>query len=393
MLTLAKTAQYNNYIMIENILDRIEQRLSNGRAKIVLCSLGWGNQTEIFSRIEKLVKAHHPNVEFFAEDTIDVFKKKVLSKSSDKYYCLFLREIFERRDFTVLINLAYGKNNVLLFGTSSFHPIVIDYNRMTTIAGRYESYYLAAHSFAEIHKLMEGIDFQTYLHKGGLLFDDRDDCFKKTLSKIEEDFSSRKVQELRDFFDFLIHHSGENWSERELSLSVNGALSPNTIGKYLDTYVNRFLLYRLECFDFNRMKVVRNKFRFYPYDTSMYGYSKKECVQKIDLLSMTPLIGRAKEEGFDCFFGYFHQKRTDSAGVRRYRDENVGIYVTDGDRSMVFQLNVSGTSEVSENLRRVPIWIDKYVVEYGSKKTVLDKKGIYHVGIEYLLGNDFIWRK
>ena len=376
--------------MLKNVLSRIGANLSNGRAKIIFGSLGWGNRKEIFSYARKLVEGRFSDVEFFEGDTVDEFKKMNLSRNSEKRACLLIDNIFERDDFTVLINQAFGNRNVTIIGISSFDPISVDYNKMTTIAGRYESYYLASHAFSEIPF---DVDFTAYLSKGGLLFKDNEDYLNKSLARIEKEMNSRKLEALRGFFKFVVENSGRPWSERALSTSVAATLSPNTIGKYLDIYVENFLLYRLEGFDFLRMSKIGGNFRLYPFDTSLYGFSQREAAMHVDLLSMTPLIGRLKEEGYDCYYGYFHQQRMLSGGTRRYQDENVGIYATDGNRQLVFALNIGGPDGTEQNISRISPTAEKYIVESGKSPAEYDNVGVRHVGIEYLLGDEFDWRR
>lgn len=377
--------------MLKNILKRIENDLSNGRSKIIFGALSNQRRKELLSYVMNLVSGEFSSVEFFEGDLINSFKRLDIKNGIDKWYCVLVDDLFVREDFAVLINKVFGKRNVVMIGTSSHDINAIDPSKITTIAGRFDSYYLADHSFSD---LPSGIDFVTYLSKGGRIFGDNNQLYtERVLERIKMENAMRKPDTFSAFFDYSIRQAGKNMSEREMSLGFDSRLSPNTIGKFLDVFTTNFLLYKLKGFDFSKMRKIQRNFRLYPYDTSLYSYNRKESAMNINLLTMTLLIGRAKEEGYDCYYGYFHRQKMMADGKRKYCDDNVGLYVTDGKRQMVFSLNIGQEESVSNNMNIVSVssMVEKYIVESGKSSGYYDNKGVCHIGVEYLLGDGFDW--
>lgn len=387
IFTMLKNAQYNGTAMFRSVLEKIEKALDNARPKIIFGPLGIEERKELFANLKGLVLSKYPDAEvaFVGKEHLsDPFSS---NKPTGSHRCLLIDDIFNRNDFTVMINQAFGDKGTLLIGVSTFDVSAVDYAKMTTIAARFDSFYPSGRSFSDIPF---DLSFMEYLTKGNSLFGDGD-YLGSALSNIESAMGLRKPGILRGFFDFILKKSGEACSERKLSSDSPLPLSPNTVGKYLGIFATNFLIYRLEGFDFVKMRKISNNFRLYPFDPSACGLSQRDAAVNVDMLAMVPLIGKAKEEGYDCFFAYFHRQRSFGKGKRRYFDEVVGLYASNGIRHLVFSLNLSGNNGIINGLIQVPQTFEKYLVAGGSFSKERDARGFYHVGIEHLLGEDFDW--
>lgn len=372
--------------MINEALRKIGANLPNGRAKIFFGPIGKEGQAEIFSYLRELVKGSYPDTEFFEGGKIAQFKSSMTENRSGKRVCLLVEDIFERGDFPVLINQAYGNKNIILIGISRFGHNAVDYGKMTTIGGRYESYFLFAQPFSP------ETNFVSYLSKGSRSFDG-EGYLEGSLSRIAEEAKTRKKEDVRKLYDFIVCSAGKPLSIREMSSSLPSPLSPHTVSKYLDAYVDHFLIYRLEAFDLMKMRLTGGRFRLYPYDTSLYRYGTRETAEKIDLLSMTPLIARLKEEGYECFHGQMNRQKMQPDGSRKYECEDIGVYAVNGKRKLLFVLNIGGEKKIGQSLLRLSPAIRKYVLESGNSKEDYDDNGICHIGVEYVLGEEFDWRR
>lgn len=384
LLTLLSFVHYNLVIMLKNVLRKIGMNLTSGRPKIIFGPIDKEDGEMIFSYVKKLVEGSYPDVEFFEGEKIKEFKSLGENRLSRNRACLLIDDIFKRDDFAVLINQAYGNENVILIGLSRYSDKAIDYNLMTLIGGRYESYYWFGRSFSDLHDA----DFIAYLSKGERLFNKGGDYSSRALRQVAKSMKLKKPEELKTLFDVIMKNAGKPYSVRELAKNLPVPLSPNTVIKYLDAYENAFLLHRIEGFDFLKMRQTERKFRLYPYDTSLYSFNLREAAGHVDLLSLTPLLGRLKEEGYECHYGYFHQQRMGPAGSRIYRDEDIGLYAKK-DRELIFALNIGGENDPEPNLLRLSGAIERYIVYSGSSKRECDARGLYHVGIEYLLSDEF----
>lgn len=371
--------------MLKDTLNKIGNNLTNGRAKVIFGPLGKKESEEIFSYFKKLITRVYPDIEIYEGEAISQLKSFNTKQASTKRCCLLIDDIFAQDDFTVMINQAYGSKNVIIIGISHFDDKALDYGKMTLIAGRYESYYLSPASFS---LALPNIDFVNYLSKGKMLFS-KEDYLSESLTKIENELKTRRSGALRNLYDFIVKKAGKAWSIRELSSCLPISLSPNTISRYLEAFVDNFLLYKLEGFDLTKMKPVGNNFRLYPYDTSLYSYTLREVASSIDLLSLTPLISRLKEEGYECYFGYMYKQKLQPDNSRKYVYEDVGIYANNGQRQLLFALNISGSHDFKANMLRLSPTIEKYIVENGNGEKEFDNHDLCHIGIEYLLGDNF----
>ena len=368
--------------MFKNVFEKITADLTNLRPKFLLGYFGKKEKEKIFAYLKEDIALRVPNVSFVTPEEY----KKNLSSFSAVPCCLLLEEAFERKDIAPLINLAYGNKNLLLIGFSSFDIEFLNPDMLTTIAARYDSYFVAPRVAADTDS-----DYVAFLMKGGLSLN-KETYVNDVLSKIVKEKNTRKKEDVRTLVESLIEHAGESFSIRSLASSLN-SFAPNILNKYLNEFCRRYLFYRLDGYDFSAKKAVSGNFRIIPYDASLYSFSRRETLKNIDLVALTPLLGRAKEETYNCYWGYFHRKKGQTGSSRRYRDEDVGLVVFSDRRKMVFVPDLSGTNTSVKYLSSVPQTIEKYCVVGGDLSPYYDKDGVCHVGIVYLLGEGFDWRK
>ena len=79
-------------------------------------------------------------------------------KKEERYY-LLVYETFQREDFSILLNKVYEERNIILVGFSSFNPYSLVYDQLTSSAGRYDTFFLAPHSYQDIYNLLLDIDY------------------------------------------------------------------------------------------------------------------------------------------------------------------------------------------------------------------------------------------
>lgn len=387
MLIMAKNMQYNIKAMLAKILNEISSTLSDFRAKIVFGSFSKAEIDVIVSYFRQTLETAYPGAEFFFGNSLAEFKAYA-SLPLEKHCCFLLEDPFERNDFPSLVNLAYGNENITLIGLSSIEASAIGYDRLTTIAGRFDAYYVSPFSFL-FPQPRE--DFLSLLMNGNHHSKKRDGAFN-AFYKTSFAQKTRKEKETDKLFSFLLDQAGQKLSLRGLS-SSSFTFSPNTIRKILNECESRFLIYRIGEIELKGMKESCNSFRLYPSDSSVYGFSRREAAEKADLLCVSPLIGRLKEEGYFLRFGYIRERVQIEESVRVYRDEDVGVYAEKGRRAMLFALDVSGEGKGAAAIRKVSPLLDRYLVLNGDFATKIDSHGVKRVGIEYLLSDDFNWEE
>ena len=78
---------------------------------------------------------------------------------------------------------------------------------------------------------------------------------------------------------------------------------------------------------------------------------------------MTPLIGSLKEETYKVYYGYFHQQVLTPDHKTQYQDEDIGIFANNHKRSLVFFMNLSERGLNYKAIKKIPAYIEKYVVD------------------------------
>lgn len=84
----------------------------------------------------------------------------------------------------------------------------------------------------------------TFLYNGSLITEDNKSLLKNSLTAIPMKEGSRKKETIRSFFDFIMIKINISCSERKLSEAFPLNFSPKNIGKYLDQYINHYLIYK-----------------------------------------------------------------------------------------------------------------------------------------------------
>ncbi len=261
-----------------------------------------------------------------------------------------------------------------------------DYDRLTTMAGRYDSYYVSPFSFL---LPQQGEDFLSSLIKKGPS-SKKEQGASALFAKTAFAKKARKAKEAEEMVSLFLAQAGRKLSLRGLS-SLSSELAPNTVKRLLQECEARFLVYRLGEIELKSMKESCNSFRLYPSDPSAYGFSRREAAEKADLLCASPLIGRLKEEGYSLRFGYLRERVRIEGGVRALREEDIGIYAKKGRRTMLFALDVSGEGKGAKAIRKASPFLERYLVLSGDFAPRLDSVGVKRVGIENLLSDDFDW--
>ena len=370
--------------MLTRTLSKISSTLPDFRAKILFGNFDRKEVDALVSYFRQTLELAYPGSEFFFGSSLEEFKAKA-SLPLENHCCLLLEEPFARKGFPSLANLAYGNKGITLIGFSSIDSSAIDHERLTTMAGRFDSYYVSPFSFLLPQK---GDDFLSLLIKGNPSSKKEEGVFA-SFHKLVFAQNARKEDEMDKTLSLLLDQAGKRLSLRGLS----SPLAPNTVRRLLNECETHFLIYRLGEIELKGMKESRNSFRLYPSDPSAYGFSRREAAEKADLLCLSPLIGRLKEEGYSLRFGYVRERVQTEEGVREYRDEDVGIYARRGRRTMLFALDVSGEGKGPKAIQKASPLLERYLVLSGDFAPKLDSHGVKRIGIEYLLSDDFNWEE
>lgn len=374
-------------VMLGKTLNEITSTLSDLRAKVLFGSFGKEEIDAVASYLKQALELAYPESEFFFGNSLGEFKAKA-SSPLKKHCCLLLDEPFEKKEFPSLVNLAYGNKDITLIGFSSIDSSALDYDRLTTMAGRYDSYYVSPFSFLLPSK---DKDFLSLLIEGGSFSKKEQGAFS-LFQQTAFAQKARKEKEAEEMVSLFIGQAGRKLSLRGLS-SLSSSLAPNTVKRLLDECEARFLIYRLGEIELKGMKESCNSFRLYPADPSVYGFSRREAAEKADLLCLSPLIGRLKEEGYSLRFGYIRERVQTEGGARALRDEEVGVYAKKGRRTMLFALDVSGGGKGAKAIQKASPLFERYLVLSGDSAPRSDSRGVKRIGIESLLSDDFDWEE
>ena len=181
-------------------------------------------------------------------------------------------------------------------------------------------------------------------------------------------------------------------SERQIHIA------PDTIDKYIELFMDAFLIQKAERYDVKGRKYIRTPVKYYYSDpglrNAMLGFRQLEETHLMENVLYNDLIRR----GFDVDVGVVEQNLRDVSGKKIRKQLEVDFVVNRGDERYYIQSALSiddpekHRQEIA-SLIRIPDSFRKIVVVKDYIKPWQDEKGIQYIGIEdFLLDDSYISR-
>jgi hypothetical protein len=421
-------------------MKKLISKMHNGRVKIITGIRRCGKSYllfELFTRyLQKEGIADNQIITLALDEVSNAkyrnpieFDKYIREKITDKkkqYYILideiqFVSEIqnpyVESQDakltfVDVLLGLIKIKNaDVYITGSNSK---MLSSDVLTQFRDRGDEIRVYPLSFAEFHEMYEGnerdawVDYYTY---GGmpivsslLTHEEKSqylrDLFRRTYIKdvVERYHIQNDTAVLEDLLNITASAVGSLTNPTKLSKTFLSEkqikISSATIDKYLDYFVDAFLIYRANRYDVKGKRYMQTPLKYYYTDVGLrnarLGFRQQEETHIMENVLYLDLIRR----GYDVDVGVVEQNIKTPEGKKLRKQLEVDFVVNRGDERYYIQsvLSIAEPEKRKQeiaSLIRIPDSFKKIVITRDYIKTWRDENGIQYVGVEqFLLDND-----
>ena len=420
-------------------MKKLISKMHNGRVKIITGIIRCGKSYllfELFTRylqeegiadnqIVTLALDEVRNAKYRNPIEFDKYIREKITDQKKQYYILideiqFVSEIqnpyVESQDakltfVDVVLGLIKIKNaDVYITGSNSK---MLSSDVLTQFRDRGDEIRVYPLSFVEFHEMYEGnerdawVDYYTY---GGmpivsslLTHEEKSqylrDLFRRTYIKdvVERYHIQNDTAVLEDLLNITASAVGSLTNPTKLSKTFLSEkqikISSATIDKYLDYFVDAFLIYRANRYDVKGKRYMQTPLKYYYTDVGLrnvrLGFRQQEETHIMENVLYLDLIRR----GYDVDVGVVEQNIKTPEGKKLRKQLEVDFVVNRGDERYYIQsaLSVAEPEKRKQeiaSLIRIPDSFKKIVITRDYIKTWRDENGIQYVGVEqFMLDN------
>ena len=417
-------------------MQKLISKMHNGRVKIITGIRRCGKSYllfELFTRYlqEEGIAANQiiilaldefRNAKYRNPMELDKYIREQITDKSKQYYILideiqFVSEIqnpyVESHDakltfVDVVIGLVKIKNaDVYITGSNSK---MLSSDVLTQFRDRGDEIRVYPLSFTEFHEMYEGnerdawVDYYTY---GGMPIvsslpshEEKSqylrNLFKRTYIKdvVERYNIQNDTAVLEDLLNITASAVGSLTNPTKLSKTFLSEkqikISSATIDKYLDYFVDAFLIYRANRYDVKGKRYMQTPLKYYYTDVGLrnvrLGFRQQEETHIMENVLYLDLIRR----GYDVDVGVVEQNIKTPEGKKLRKQLEVDFVVNRGDERYYIQSALSVAEPEKrkheiESLIRIPDSFKKIVITRDYIKPWTDENGIQYVGVEQFL--------
>lgn len=222
------------------------------------------------------------------------------------------------------------------------------------------------------------------------------DLFSKTyLSDVlERNRISNGQPVLEDLLNIVSSCVGSLTNPSKLSKTFQSvkqtAISPYTIGKYLDYFIDAFLMYKAFRYDIKGKKYMETPLKYYFTDVGLRNARLNFRQQEENHIMENILFNELTARGFDVDIGVVEYNHTDKNGSKIRSQLEIDFVANKDSRRYYIQSALTVANEEKRNqeilsLIRVPDSFKKIVVVKDDIIPWHDEYGILYVGIEQFL--------
>ena len=417
-------------------MQKLISKMNNGRVKIITGIRRCGKSYllfELFTRylqeegiaanqIITLALDEFRNAKYRNPMELDKYIREQITDKSKQYYILideiqFVSEIqnpyVESHDakltfVDVVLGLIKIKNaDVYITGSNSK---MLSSDVLTQFRDRGDEIRVYPLSFTEFHEMYEGnerdawVDYYTY---GGMPIvsslpshEEKSqylrNLFKRTYIKdvVERYNIQNDTAVLEDLLNITASAVGSLTNPTKLSKTFLSEkqikISSATIDKYLDYFVDAFLIYRANRYDVKGKRYMQTPLKYYYTDVGLrnvrLGFRQQEETHIMENVLYLDLIRR----GYDVDVGVVEQNIKTPEGKKLRKQLEVDFVVNRGDERYYIQSALSVAEPEKrkheiESLIRIPDSFKKIVITRDYIKPWTDENGIQYVGVEQFL--------
>ena len=417
-------------------MQKLISKMYNGRVKIITGIRRCGKSYllfELFTRylqeegiaanqIITLALDEFRNAKYRNPMELDKYIREQITDKSKQYYILideiqFVSEIqnpyVESNDakltfVDVVLGIIKIKNaDVYITGSNSK---MLSSDVLTQFRDRGDEIRVYPLSFTEFHEMYEGnerdawVDYYTY---GGMPIvsslpshEEKSqylrNLFKRTYIKdvVERYHIQNDTAVLEDLLNITASAVGSLTNPTKLSKTFLSEkqikISSATIDKYLDYFVDAFLIYRANRYDVKGKRYMQTPLKYYYTDVGLrnarLGFRQQEETHIMENVLYLDLIRR----GYDVDVGVVEQNIKTPEGKKLRKQLEVDFVVNRGDERYYIQsaLSVAEPEKRKQeiaSLIRIPDSFKKIVITRDYIKPWTDENGIQYVGVEQFL--------
>lgn len=242
---------------------------------------------------EHIVSINLESLEYNFSNYKDLYFYVVSKIKDDKKYYVFLDEIQNIEGFQKAVDSLYIKKNIDIYITGS-NAFLLSGELATLLTGRYVEIKMLPLSFKEYVSAFSGNNnyqslFLEYMKNGGMpgtisLLDLGINDINKYLDSIfstvvfKDIMARNKITDktiLENIIKFILDSIGSPISTKKISdtLTSKGmTISNHTVDKYITSFVESYLIYKVERFDVKGKNLLVRDYKYYSVDTGLRSY-------------------------------------------------------------------------------------------------------------------------
>lgn len=418
-------------------LDKLISKKGNGLIKVITGIRRCGKSFLLFEIFRKYLKSigveddciiglaldEVPNAKYRNPFVLDEYIREEI-KDSDKYYYIFIDEIqkvsqmqnpYLPNDDTkigfvdVLLGLMKIKNvDIYVTGSNSR---MLSSDILTEFKDRGDEIRVNPLTFKEFCTASDGDRreaWKEYYTYGGmpLVLSKKThkekskylkDLFTKTYISdvIEHNKIKNDREALEDLLNFISSSIGSLTNPTKLAntfKSINQvSISSDTIGKYLDYFIDAFLLYKSERYDIKGKKYIGSPLKYYYTDVGLRNARLNFRQQEENHIMENIIYNELRARDFDVDVGVVEYNTRGADGKSKRIQLEVDFVVNNGDTKRYYiqsALSIESQEKREQeinSLKRIPDSFKKIVVVKDDIMPWTDDNGILYIGIEQFL--------
>lgn len=242
---------------------------------------------------EHIVSINLESLEYNFSNYKDLYFYVVSKIKDDKKYYVFLDEIQNIEGFQKAVDSLYIKKNIDIYITGS-NAFLLSGELATLLTGRYVEIKMLPLSFKEYVSAFSGNNnyqslFLEYMKNGGMpgtisVLDLGINDINKYLDSIfstvvfKDIMARNKITDktiLENIIKFILDSIGSPISTKKISdtLTSKGmTISNHTVDKYITSFIESYLIYKVERFDVKGKNLLVRDYKYYSVDTGLRSY-------------------------------------------------------------------------------------------------------------------------
>ena len=333
-----------------------------------------------------------------------------LIKDNKKYY-LLIDEIQKMDDFAPVLNTFLYEDNIEVYVTGS-NAKLLSKDVVTEFRGRGDEIHVYPLSFSEYMSAFDGDQYECYEQYsiyGGLPYTlafetdiERSNYLKKLFEEtyirdIVDRNNITNVEKLNDLLNILSSQIGSLTNPYNLQNTFksekNMILSDKTISKYIDYFLDYFLISKAERYDIKGKKFINSPYKYYFEDLGLrnarLNFRQIDKGHIMENIIYNELVRR----GYNVDVGIVEVNKTDEQGNNIKPQYEVDFVCNMGSKRIYIQSSYEMKDDLKEiqerkSLVNINDFFKKIIILGDVSKPRMDDSGIIIMGIYYFLLNE-----